>query len=94
MDVNMPTMDGLEGTRAIQKFVNEKGLSTTVVGLTAFGSTEMYENCKQSGMSERLVKPLILPSLKSTMSKYYKVEASCPIPKDGKIKENGFKLKT
>jgi CheY-like chemotaxis protein len=51
MDCNMPVMDGYEATERIVRMIDAKEIvPTTVVGVTAYTSSEHLENCIRSGM--------------------------------------------
>ena len=51
MDCNMPVMDGYEATEKITQMISEKMIApTTVIGVTAYTSTEHIDNCIKSGM--------------------------------------------
>ena len=51
MDCNMPVLDGYEATIEIIKMIKLNTIaSTTVIGVTAYTSTEHLDNCIKSGM--------------------------------------------
>jgi CheY-like chemotaxis protein len=51
MDCSMPVMDGYEATEKIVKMMNKKEIAPlTVIGVTAYTSTEHLDNCIKSGM--------------------------------------------
>ena len=51
MDCNMPVMDGYEATEKIVKMINGNIIaSATVIGVTAYTSSEHIDNCIKSGM--------------------------------------------
>jgi CheY-like chemotaxis protein len=51
MDCNMPVMDGYEATERIMTMISEKEIAPmTVIGVTAYTSTEHLDNCIKSGM--------------------------------------------
>ena len=53
MDCNMPVMDGYQATEEIVGLFNSHEISKiTVIGVTAYTSTEHLENCVKSGMQE------------------------------------------
>ena len=59
MDMNMPEMDGLEATRAIRAFENERGLTRTpILALTAYAFAEQAEACLEAGCDAHLSKPI------------------------------------
>ena len=51
MDCNMPVMDGYEATERIVKMISGNEIApTTVIGVTAYTSSEHLDNCIKSGM--------------------------------------------
>lgn len=55
MDVMMPEMNGIESTKQILQ--NNVGLPPCIIGLTANATHDYVKSCKESGMSEVLIKP-------------------------------------
>jgi PAS domain S-box-containing protein len=59
MDVQMPVMDGLEGTRRIRAAESQTGIRPTpILALTATAGVEDREAAVAAGMNEVLLKPL------------------------------------
>lgn len=59
MDVQMPVMDGLEATRRIRDWENEKALPRLpVVALSAAAFAEDQQRCMAAGMDDFLAKPI------------------------------------
>jgi CheY-like chemotaxis protein len=51
MDCNMPVMDGHKATERIVKMISKNEIAqTTVIGVTAYTSSEHLDNCLKSGM--------------------------------------------
>jgi len=64
MDINMPTMDGLESTRRIRAFERAKGLRPAViVALTGMASASVQQEAFASGVDLFLTKPVRLKEL-------------------------------
>jgi osomolarity two-component system sensor histidine kinase SLN1 len=66
MDVQMPTMDGLQSTRLIR----EIGYRAPIVALTAFSEESNIRDCLDSGMNFFLSKPIRRPQLKKVLKEY------------------------
>ncbi|KAM0709729.1 hypothetical protein Q7P35_003769 [Cladosporium inversicolor] len=66
MDVQMPTMDGLQSTRLIR----EIGYRAPIVALTAFSEESNIRDCLDSGMNFFLSKPIRRPQLKKVLREY------------------------
>jgi len=56
MDVQMPTMNGFEATKAIRNFGNEKA-NTPIIAMTANVLKEEVDFCYQAGMNDFIGKP-------------------------------------
>lgn len=68
MDVNMPGMDGLEATRAIQAAWG--GAAPPIIALTAGASAEDRARCEAAGMDDYLTKPLHVAALAMALEKW------------------------
>ena len=68
MDVQMPVLDGLETTRIIRK--DARWSTLPVVGLTAHAMSGDRERCLEAGMNDYVAKPVRMPALLETVSKY------------------------
>jgi signal transduction histidine kinase/DNA-binding NarL/FixJ family response regulator len=62
MDVRMPEMDGLAATKAIRAR-GGRFAALPIIALTANAFAEDFKQCRQSGMSDFLAKPLRKPAL-------------------------------
>lgn len=68
MDLQMPTMDGLEATREIRRYEHEMGLvPAAVVALTGAASMSARQEAFSSGMDLFLTKPVAMKVLKEVL---------------------------
>lgn len=73
MDIQMPSMDGLEATRRIRQWESEKGLSRlTVLALSAGVFEDDRQRSLEAGMDDFLSKPINLASLSKTLKQWLK----------------------
>ncbi len=56
MDVNMPSMDGLEATQILRQ--TEAGRALPIIGLTASVMDGDRQRCLEAGMNDHLAKPI------------------------------------
>lgn len=70
MDVQMPKMDGLEATKRIREYENEKGLKATpIVAMTANVSKSDQQEFIKCGMDEYISKPFKINQLIEVINK-------------------------
>ena len=72
MDVQMPKMNGYEATRAIRALSREDAHTVPIVAMTANAFEEDKDNALKAGMNDHLAKPLDIPKLLATLTKYLK----------------------
>jgi CheY-like chemotaxis protein len=66
MDIQMPTMDGLEATRRLRS--DPRFFSTPIIALTALAMPGDKERCLEAGVNEYLSKPVSLKRLISIIA--------------------------
>jgi CheY-like chemotaxis protein len=72
MDVQMPIMNGYEATRAIRALDRPDAKTVPIVAMTANAFDEDKANAFNAGMNDHLAKPLDIPKLLETLTKYLK----------------------
>ena len=72
MDVQMPKMNGYEATRAIRALNRPDAKTVPIVAMTANAFEEDKDNALKAGMNDHLAKPLDIPKLLATLTKYLK----------------------
>jgi len=64
MDIQMPVMDGFDATRTIRRLEKEQGRpETPIIAVTAYHSQESRFECKNSGMTTYIPKPVVIADL-------------------------------
>lgn len=58
MDVQMPTMDGLQATRTIRKKEQDSGKHTPIIAMTAHAMRGDRQKCIDAGMDNYIAKPI------------------------------------
>jgi CheY-like chemotaxis protein len=61
MDIQLPTMSGLDATRAIRADPDLAGIA--VIALTGFVSPEMAAECREAGCDDYITKPYDMDAL-------------------------------
>ena len=75
MDLNMPVMNGIEATK-LHRFSEVGGTGALpIVALTADGTPETQQRCREAGMNAFLLKPVMLEDLVSTIAALVPSEA-------------------
>ncbi|MDR1660278.1 MAG: response regulator [Desulfovibrio sp.] len=70
MDVQMPTMDGLEATRHIRALDAPEAKTVPIIAMTAHVFREDIEKCLEAGMNNHVSKPLEFVELVEKMRHY------------------------
>lgn len=73
MDCQMPVMTGYDATRTIR--AQQQGERTTIVALTAEGTSGERNTCLEVGMDDFLTKPLELERLVETLHRWIKTDS-------------------
>lgn len=68
MDIQMPTMNGYDATRAIREMYPESGIPIIALSANAFAEDKAASNA--AGMNDHIAKPINIPELLSVISKY------------------------
>ena len=72
MDIQMPVMDGLQATREIRKFEqNKKLFPTPIFAVTAYAEDDDIDKFQEAGINDFLRKPFSLQQLLDFIKKYY-----------------------
>ncbi|WP_200976167.1 response regulator [Echinicola sp. 20G] len=70
MDINMPTMDGIECTKAIRNLEDPEKAEIPVIAITGNYKNYTLDDFKQAGLNDYLQKPLDYDLLLSTVKKH------------------------
>jgi len=73
MDVQMPTMDGLEATRRICEMQAQWNMFVPIVAMTANAFKEDVEACREAGMIDHISKPIDVDEMIEKIQKYIKL---------------------
>ena len=71
MDAQMPEMDGLDATRAIRKFEDQKKRNIPIIALTASVHRADIDKCLASGMNDFVPKPFTREELLGSIAQFY-----------------------
>ncbi len=85
MDCQMPELDGYETTRIIREREEaEKLPHMPIIAMTANAMVGDREKCLKTGMDDYLSKPIDLPGLRRTLSRWLRVEGEAATGEDMK----------
>ncbi len=70
MDINMPTMDGIECARAIRALPDEKKSKIPIIAITGNARNYTLDDFKNVGINEFIPKPLNFDNLVNVVKKY------------------------
>ncbi len=71
MDIQMPVMDGQQATRCIRDWETQHDAKrSAIVALTAGAFEDDRQRCAEAGMDDFLAKPIELPSLVATLTRW------------------------
>ncbi|MGS0757902.1 response regulator, partial [Roseateles sp. GG27B] len=65
MDVQMPSMDGLDATRAIRRSAVRRDIP--ILAMTANAFAEERQRCLEAGMNDHVAKPVVAEQLFATL---------------------------
>ncbi|QDV17516.1 Signal transduction histidine-protein kinase BarA [Gimesia panareensis] len=63
MDVQMPTMDGLQATKMIREYEQEAEIHVPIIAMTAYAMRGDRDKCISAGMDNYISKPIDAPKL-------------------------------
>jgi signal transduction histidine kinase/DNA-binding response OmpR family regulator len=88
MDIQMPTMNGMEAVSVIRKIESEENRpKTPVIALTAYALTGDREKIIQAGMDDYITKPINEMKLETALNKYVEGGDSARKGEEDTIKE-------
>lgn len=70
MDVHMPEMNGHDAARTIRAMEHPEAKTIPIIAMTADAFAENVAEAKAAGMNEHIAKPIDIPTLFSTLSRY------------------------
>ena len=70
MDIQMPVMDGYQAARAIRSLDDSQLAQIPIIALSANAFESDKQMSMESGMNEHLTKPIDIPLLLETITKY------------------------
>lgn len=79
MDIQMPSMDGIEATKRIRE-IEKEGVRTPIIALTAHAVSEQKSRLLLAGMDDCLSKPVSENELRHVIERWTNVTISTKIP--------------
>ncbi|CAD8201005.1 unnamed protein product [Paramecium pentaurelia] len=70
MDLEMPTINGIQTTKKILELSQQYGIDVRIIGCSAYESSEQKLECLNAGMKDYITKPIQLQDLKRIMQLY------------------------
>jgi len=80
MDVHMPVMDGRDATREIRRREVGTGRHVLIIAVTASATTDVVQECTDSGMDHFLSKPLVIDSVRELLDAFASGRPPLPAP--------------
>jgi len=72
MDCKMPIMGGLEASQILTRQMEKGEIGfIPIIGCTGYDARESYEECRESGMTDVISKPVSKKKLKEILAKYF-----------------------
>ena len=68
VDVVMPEMDGLEFTKRLRRWEEDRGRRTPVIAMTGRTAPADRDECKAAGMDEVLIKPVAIEKMSAVLN--------------------------
>ena len=85
MDIQMPTMDGLEASKRIRKREHATGAHTPIVAMTAHALAKDRQLCAAAGMDDYIAKPINQQVLYRTVERHAAPQASLPAGQESDV---------
>ncbi|CAK79121.1 unnamed protein product (macronuclear) [Paramecium tetraurelia] len=70
MDLEMPTINGIQTTKKILELSQKYGIDVKIIGCSAYESLEQKQECLNAGMKDYITKPIQLQDLNRIVQQY------------------------